>query len=288
MEQLIINHMSKKYGEKTILDNISMNMEGIYGLLGPNGAGKTTLMRILATLIEPTQGSVTFNGMSWHQKDEIRQKIGYLPQTFSAYKQVRVFECLNHLAILKGIQDKTYRRQHIDKILDQVNLKEQAKSKVKTLSGGMQRRLGIAQALLADPPILIIDEPTAGLDIDERARFRQVLRQIKEGRLIVISTHLAEDISSLAQKIGILKEGQLIYEGFVSDFPAIAKDKVWEKKIDDEELNYMDNDQILSVQEGPDHHVVRFMSKESVKQAYPVQPNIEDTYLFALRGGLDV
>lgn len=288
MKSLHIERIRKKYRGKTVLNDVSMKMEGIYGLLGPNGAGKTTLMKILATIMEPTDGKISFNNLCWDQKHAVRKKIGYLPQTFSAYAQVRVYECLNHLAILKGLKEEKHRHEQIIDILDKVNLTEQAQDKVRTLSGGMRRRLGIAQALLGDPPILIIDEPTAGLDIDERAKFRQVLRQIKDNRLIVVSTHLTEDISALVQKIGILKEGRLLYEGFIDDFTHLAEGKIWEMTAKDQELKQMNENKILSIKEQGDQQIVRFISQQPVKQAQRIQPNIEDTYLFILRGGLHV
>lgn len=286
LNSLRIENISKKYRRKTVLDNISMKMEGIYGLLGPNGAGKTTLMKILATIIEPTEGKINFNHLYWNQKHKVRKKIGYLPQRFSAYAQVRVYECLNHLAMLKGLKEKKHRHEQIIDILDKVNLSQQAQDKVKTLSGGMLRRLGIGQALLGDPPILIIDEPTAGLDIDERAKFRQVLQQISDHRLIVISTHLTEDISAFVQKVGILKEGTLMYEGFMDDFIHVAEGKVWEMPMNDQDLRQMNEHQILSIQEQDNQQMVRFISQQLVEQAQQVQPTIEDTYLFILRGGL--
>jgi len=282
MKSLHIENISKKYRGKTVLDDVSMKMEGIYGLLGPNGAGKTTLMKMLATIIEPTEGRISFNNLCWDQKHAVRKKIGYLPQRFSAYAQVRVYECLNHLAILKGLKEKRHRHEQIIDILDKVNLAEQAHDKVRTLSGGMLRRLGIGQALLGDPPILIIDEPTAGLDIDERAKFRQVLQQIRDDRLIVISTHLTEDISALVQKVGILKEGRLLYEGFISDFTHVAEGKIWEMTTNDQELEQINENQILSIQEQDDQQIVRFISQQPVKQAQRIQPNIEDTYLFCV------
>ena len=211
--EIVINNLSKRYGKKEVLSDISLSIPaGMYGLLGRNGAGKTSLMRILATLSVPTKGEVMINGVSIKETTKIREMVGYLPQEFSFYRNMSVYEAMDYLGLLSNIPSKL-RKKKIFTLLEQVNLQDNARTKVKALSGGMRRRLGIAQALLHDPQILIVDEPTAGLDPEERIRFRNLLSEFADERIVLLSTHIASDVESTCENIGVLNEGRLIWGG---------------------------------------------------------------------------
>ena len=188
--EIVINNLSKSYGKRAALKNVSVTIHsGMYGLLGRNGAGKTSLMRILATLSAPSSGEISMNDISIKETAKIREIVGYLPQDFSFYRNMSVYGAMDYLGLLSNIPDKI-RKKRISALLEQVNLKENVRTKVKALSGGMKRRLGIAQALLHDPQILIVDEPTAGLDPEERIRFRNLLSEFAEDRIVMLSTHI--------------------------------------------------------------------------------------------------
>ena len=211
--EIVIDNLSKRYGKKEAIKSVSLTIpNGMYGLLGRNGAGKTSLMRILATLSVPTTGEVKLNGVSIKETAKIREMVGYLPQDFSMYRSMTVFGVMDYLGLLSNIPDKV-RKERIHELLDKVNLKDNAKTKVKALSGGMKRRLGIAQALLHNPQILIVDEPTAGLDPEERIRFRNLLSDFADGRIVLLSTHIASDIESTCDGVAVLNDGRLIFHG---------------------------------------------------------------------------
>lgn len=211
-----IKHITKSYGSKTVLKDISLNFNsGIIGLLGPNGAGKTTLLRIMATVTEASSGEILFDGKSVIGK-KLREKIGYLPQQFSFYRDLSVYESLEHIAYMKEIEKNKIHSQ-IDKCLERVNLEDRKKTKVGTLSGGMLRRMGIAQALLGDPEVILVDEPTAGLDPEERIRFRELLFEMKKERLVFISTHIVGDIEGICDDLVIMNEGMVLLDGNYKD-----------------------------------------------------------------------
>jgi ABC-2 type transport system ATP-binding protein len=216
--EIIIDNLSKNFGNIQALKNISLHIEkGMFGLIGRNGAGKTTLMRIIATLLNKSDGNVTVCGIPTENPKEIRKLIGYLPQEFSIYPNMRVYEAMDYLGVLSGL-DKATRTERTHELLKKVNLHGSRKLKVKALSGGMKRRLGIAQALLHDPQVLIVDEPTAGLDPEERVRFRNLLREIAGDRIVLLSTHIVEDIEKTCEKIAVLNKGELFYDGTLKDF----------------------------------------------------------------------
>lgn len=199
--------------KKKALEHVSVTIpSGMYGLLGPNGAGKTSLMKILATLLEPSEGEVIMNGVPIRETGKIREMIGYLPQEFSFYGNMSVYGTLDYLGMLSGVPAEV-RRKRIPVLLEQVNLEENARTKVRVLSGGMKRRLGIAQALLYDPRILIVDEPTEGLDPEERVRFRSLLCEFAEGRIVILSTHILSDVEACCERTGVLNHGRLIWDG---------------------------------------------------------------------------
>ena len=216
--EIIIENLSKNFGNTQALKNISLHIEkGMFGLIGRNGAGKTTLMRIIATLLNKSGGNVTVCGIPTEKPKEIRKLIGYLPQEFSIYPNMRVYEAMDYLGVLSGL-NKSLRTERTNELLNKVNLNGSRKLKVKALSGGMKRRLGIAQALLHDPQVLIVDEPTAGLDPGERIRFRNLLREIAGDRIVLLSTHIVEDIEKSCEKIAVLEKGELFYCGTLKDF----------------------------------------------------------------------
>ncbi len=225
--EIVIDNLSKKYGKKEAIKNLSLKIpSGMYGLLGRNGAGKTSLMRILATLSVPTSGDIWLNGVSIKETMKIREMVGYLPQDFSMYRSMTVLGAMDYLGLLSDIPDGV-RKERIDELLEKVNLKDNAKTKIKALSGGMKRRLGIAQALLHNPEILIVDEPTAGLDPEERIRFRNLLSDFADDRIVLLSTHIASDIESTCNKVAVLNDGRLIFHGSTKELIQQADGKVY-------------------------------------------------------------
>lgn len=225
--EIVINNLSKNYGKKSALKNVSVTIHsGMYGLLGRNGAGKTSLMRILATLSVPSSGEISMNGIPIKETTKIREIVGYLPQDFSFYRNMSVYGAMDYLGLLSNIPDKV-RKEIISALLEQVNLKENVRTKVKALSGGMKRRLGIAQALLHNPQILIVDEPTAGLDPEERIRFRNLLSEFAEDRIVILSTHISSDVESSCENIGVLDNGRMIWSGGTEGLVKQAEGKVY-------------------------------------------------------------
>lgn len=225
--EIVINNLSKSYGKKAALKNVSVTIHsGMYGLLGRNGAGKTSLMRILATLSVPSSGEISMNGIPIKETAKIREIVGYLPQDFSFYRNMSVYGAMDYLGLLSNIPDKI-RKERISTLLEQVNLKENVRTKVKALSGGMKRRLGIAQALLHNPQILIVDEPTAGLDPEERIRFRNLLSEFAEDRIVILSTHISSDVESSCENIGVLDNGRMIWSGSTEELVKQAEGKVY-------------------------------------------------------------
>ena len=225
--EIVINNLSKNYGKKSALKNVSVTIHsGMYGLLGRNGAGKTSLIRILATLSVPSSGEISMNGIPIKETTKIREIVGYLPQDFSFYRNMSVYGAMDYLGLLSNIPDKV-RKERISALLEQVNLKENVRTKVKALSGGMKRRLGIAQALLHNPQILIVDEPTAGLDPEERIRFRNLLSEFAEDRIVILSTHISSDVESSCENIGVLDNGRMIWSGGTEGLVKQAEGKVY-------------------------------------------------------------
>lgn len=234
MNQLEINKLSKTYpnGVKA-LHNISLTINnGMFGLLGPNGAGKSTLMRTIATLQSPSSGSISFNNTDIvRHPTYMRKQLGYLPQVFGVYPKISVQQLLNHLAVLKGISQAAVRKEQVASLLQQVNLYQHRKKSVHNFSGGMKQRFGIAQALLGNPQLIIVDEPTAGLDPEERNRFLNLLSEIGENVIVILSTHIVEDVRDLCSRMAILKEGRIIAQGNPATLKATLQGKVWTKTI---------------------------------------------------------
>ncbi len=210
--ELVIDRLSKQYKNKIAVDRISLQLNpGVYGLLGANGAGKTTLMRMLCGILKPTSGTVTLDNQDV-STEEYRTMLGYLPQDFGYYPEFSGIDFLLYMAALKGLE-KSYAKKKIKELLELVSLQDVAKKKIKTYSGGMKQRLGIAQALLNDPKLIILDEPTAGLDPKERVRFRNLIASLGKDNIVLLSTHIVSDIEHIADEVLMMKDGQLIYQG---------------------------------------------------------------------------
>ncbi|RBQ02882.1 ABC transporter ATP-binding protein [Pedobacter miscanthi] len=241
MVRLKIQQLTKTYqnGVKA-LDDITLNIgNGMFGLLGPNGAGKSSLMRTLATLQLPDAGQILFDGNDVLQNpQEMRNKLGYLPQDFGVYPKISALDLLNHLAVLKGLQNKKERKEQVLSLLQQTNLFEVRKRSVGTFSGGMRQRFGIAQALLGNPQLIIVDEPTAGLDPQERNRFHDLLSEIGADRVVILSTHIVEDVNDLCSEMAVMANGKLILQGKPADLTQKLDGKIWRKVIEKADLSH--------------------------------------------------
>jgi ABC-type multidrug transport system ATPase subunit len=277
---LNIESVTKRYRSGTIaIDNISFECSaGVVGLLGPNGAGKTTLMQMIVTLTRPTSGRILFLGRDIQREpDFVRSRLGFLPQDFGVYESATAFEFLSYLGGLKGIRS----RQKVLEVLEAVNLHATAHMMVKTFSGGMKQRLGIAQALVNDPELLIVDEPTAGLDPEERIRFRNLLTTLGRNSLVILSTHIVSDLAAVAGRIAVVKKGKLITIGTPEEILSSAFGKVWEIVISSAEFEYQKSKlRISSAVQKADGVHVRFVGSEGTfLGASAVEPELEDAYL---------
>lgn len=284
---LKIENLTKQYKNKIALDNLTVEFpKGVTGLLGPNGAGKSTLMRILSTVDTPSKGSVTFNGndITKHPND-LRRVLGYLPQDFGVYPNMSASEFLEYMAAMKGLSMKSA-KVRINELLDILNLTSAGKRHLGGFSGGMKQRVGIAQALLNDPKILIVDEPTVGLDPDERIRFRNLLASLAADRTIILSTHIVSDIESIAPNLVVMKEGRLIAAASPEKLMTQAHGKVWNAIVDVNELEALQQKYIVSnsMQRSDGIHV-RIVSTEQPRLgADLVEPSLEDAYLYVTKG----
>lgn len=278
-----IKNLSKSYGKKQALQNVSLSIQkGMFGLLGRNGAGKTTLMKTIATLLPVNAGEITVCGIPIKKAEEVRQIIGYLPQEFSIYPSMRIGEAMDYLGILSGLSANE-RKKRTELLLEKVNLTEHRNKKVRALSGGMKRRLGIAQALLNHPKVLIVDEPTAGLDPEERVRFRNLLAETAEDRIVILSTHIVGDIEAACENIAVLNEGSVLYNGTVDGLLRRAQGKVFTKIADNKELPQLKKELTITGMHthGKQIHV-RFIGERTAGDAQPEEPNIEDAYMLYL------
>ena len=260
---IILKDVSKFYGKKQALNGINLEIEkGMFGLLGRNGAGKTTLMKSIATLHSVSSGDITVCGINISESSKIREMIGYLPQDFSMYSNMSAYEAMDYLGVLSGLDKKT-RKERIPELLSKVNLNNNMKIKVKAMSGGMRRRLGIAQAILHNPKVLIVDEPTAGLDPEERVRFRNLLSEIADDRIVILSTHIVGDIESTCENIAVMDEGKIIFKGTVTELLDKANGMIYEVKISKAEIedikkNYIVTNILMMATEA----TVRFIAKD--------------------------
>ncbi|MGB3526425.1 MAG: ABC transporter ATP-binding protein [Flavobacteriales bacterium] len=284
---LIIKGLSKTYGNGVkALDNVSLHIpKGMFGLLGPNGAGKSTLMRILATLQEADAGSVMLGDIDvLKQKDEVRRTLGYLPQEFGVYPKVSAYEMLDHIALLKGVTVKSERKDLVEALLQRVNLWDQKKRRLSGFSGGMKQRFGIAQSLIGEPKLIIVDEPTAGLDPGERNRFYNLLTEIGENVVVILSTHIVQDVKELCSNMAIIHKGKLLFAGSPDESLRGIDGKVWEKSIAKSELEgYAATGQLISNRLVAGQPVIHLLSDVPPGAGFVlVEPSLEDVFFGAI------
>ena len=285
---LSISHLSKTYanGVRALRDVTLEIPNGMFGLLGPNGAGKSSLMRTIATLQDPDAGTITLDGADLlADKQATRRLLGYLPQEFGVYPKVSAEAMLDHFAVLKGVTAKGERRELIDALLRQVNLWDVRKRKLGGFSGGMRQRFGIAQALIGDPRLVIVDEPTAGLDPEERNRFLNLLAEIGERVVVILSTHIVEDVTDLCQRMAIIGQGQVLLTGEPHEAIAALEGRVWRRSIDKGELDsYRARMNILSTRLAGGRTLLHVLADGSPGEGFvPVAPDLEDVYFGRLR-----
>ena len=287
MNTLQINNLTKTYpnGVKA-LNEITLEItNGMFGLLGSNGAGKSSLMRTIASLQEPSSGSVLFNNIDVvKHPHEIRKQLGYLPQEFGVYPKISAEKLLNHLAVLKGIINHKERNAQVTALLQQVNLYQHRKKAVHTFSGGMRQRFGIAQALLANPQLIIVDEPTAGLDPEESNRFLNLLSEIGENVIVILSTHIVEDVKNLCPKMAILADGEIISQGNPTDLVKHIEGKIWTKIIPKKDVDsYQKTFDVISIKLVSGETQIRVWSEQQPEIGFePIVPNLEDYYFATL------
>ena len=279
---LIVNNVSKSYGKFSVLENINIEFsKGIYGLLAPNGAGKTTLIKMLTTLLFPSEGEILYNGTDiFSMGDDYRDILGYLPQEFGYYRNYSPRKFLNYLSALKGI-DRDKAKNRIDELLKLVGLENVADKKMGKFSGGMIQRVGIAQAMLNNPKILILDEPTVGLDPKERVRFRNLLTELSRERIVILSTHIVSDVESIANEIIMIKNKKVLYKDSPKNICKILSGKVYEIEVDfDQVSNFRKEYFILSERQEDNSMKLRFISEEKKDDSWTaVNPTIEDVFM---------
>jgi ABC-2 type transport system ATP-binding protein len=286
--ELRIENLSKTYknGVKA-LDNVSLTIPaGMYGLLGPNGAGKSTLMRTLATLQEPDSGRITLGDIDvLKQKDEVRQQLGYLPQEFGVYPRTSAQDMLSHIALLKGITKAKERKDVVGWMLKRCNLYDDRKKALTGFSGGMRQRFGIAQALIGNPQLLIVDEPTAGLDPGERNRFYNLLAEIGEQVIVILSTHIVEDVTDLCTKTAIINKGQVLYQGSPQDAIGQLNGRIWQISIAKTELaDYEQRYQVVSSKLVGGRPFLHVYSTVPLSDGFaPSAPDLEDVFFTKIR-----
>jgi ABC-type multidrug transport system ATPase subunit len=287
--RIAIRDLAKRYsGDKYALRDVNLNIDsGMFGLLGPNGAGKTTLMRILVTLLAPTNGKVTIDDMDLQKRrGEIRKMIGYLPQEFSTFSKMAVWEFLDYTARLSNVRDRKERQDRVDKLLEMVGLFDVRDRRAGKLSGGMKRRLGIAQTLIGNPKIMVVDEPTVGLDPQERLRFRNLMADLsRQDIIIILSTHIVGDISSTCTDMALLNYGKIVFNGAPDDLVKAARGRVWQITATDSELDYLkESYPVISTVPAAGGYEMRIVADEIAgKAATPVEPNLEDAYIYFMQ-----
>lgn len=287
--ELRLDRLTKQFGSAIAVDRLSATLTpGVYGLLGANGAGKTTLMRMICDVLKPTSGSVVWNGTPIEQLGErYRSVLGYLPQDFGYYPDFSALDFMLYLSALKGLDSKAAKRRSME-LLDLVGLKSVAKRKVKTFSGGMKQRLGIAQAVINDPQVLVLDEPTAGLDPKERVRFRNLISALAQDKVVILSTHIVSDVEYIADEILIMRAGQIVASGTVEEILARVSGVVWECAVTPREADVMSARMAVG-NVRYDHAgmaIVRIVSDTSPhSSARLVEPTLEDVYLYIFQEG---
>lgn len=281
--ELRLNNLSKKFQDATAVNEITYSMNnGVYGLLGVNGAGKTTLMRMICTLIHPSSGDITCNGKSIYSLGENYRKIlGYLPQEFGFYPDFSVQEYLMYIASIKGIRPIVAKKR-IRELLDQVGMSKARNKKMKKLSGGMKRRVGIAQAMLNNPKILILDEPTAGLDPNERIRFRNLISELSEERLVLLSTHIVSDVEYIANQILLMKDGMIKHSGSAEEIISSMPESVWLLWVNKSKVDlYLKKYKVSNIKVEHDGVELRILSKQKpAVEAIETEATLEDVFLY--------
>ena len=285
---LTIKALNKTYanGVQALKDIHLQIPTGLYGLLGPNGAGKSSLMRTIATLQEPDSGSIHFDGIDVLQdKEALRRQLGYLPQDFGVYPKVSAEDLLNHFAVLKGLTQRAERKEMVEGLLQQTNLWEARKRKLGTFSGGMRQRFGIAQALLGAPRLVIVDEPTAGLDPDERNRFLNLLSEIGEQVVVMLSTHIVEDVTDLCPRMAMIVKGEVLLQGEPQAAIELLRDKVWRKRISKSALpEYQQRFNVLSSRLVAGQPQINVHCESQPDEGFvQVEPDLEDVYFLKIR-----
>jgi ABC-type multidrug transport system ATPase subunit len=281
--QLTITNLNKTYGNgvQALKDvNITIN-QGMFGLLGPNGAGKSSLMRTIATLQEPDTGEIFLGDINvLTQKDEIRKTLGYLPQEFGVYPKVSAINLLNHIAVLKGITNSSERKNVVEALLQKTNLWDARKKNLGGYSGGMKQRFGIAQALLANPQLIIVDEPTAGLDPAERNRFLNLLSELGENTVVILSTHIVEDVKELCSDMAVFNKGEILFKGSPDDALTNLKGKVWTKRIKKDELSeYKTNFKVISEKLIAGNPIINVLADQNPDGSFEaIEADLEDVY----------
>ena len=284
---LQIERLTHVYGNGTrALDDVTLTIPpGMFGLLGPNGAGKSTLMRTIATLQTPTSGSITFDGIDGLRQPELlRRTLGYLPQDFGVYPRVSAYDMLDHMAVLKGIAGRADRKETVEALLNQVNLWSVRKKALAGFSGGMRQRFGIAQALIGNPHLIIVDEPTAGLDPEERNRFLNLLAEIGDNVVVILSTHIVEDVADLCPRMAVLASGRILLEGPPLGLIAATRGQVWQKTIARDELDaHRERYRVISTRLFAGRTIIHVMAEASPDDGFePVDGGLEDVYFSTL------
>jgi ABC-2 type transport system ATP-binding protein len=281
--QLQVKDLCKNFKDYSAVDHVNFTLEkGVYGLFGANGGGKTTLMRMMCTLLNPSSGTIEYDGEEVRNMDgRYRRILGYLPQEFGYYPEFSAEEYILYIASLKGIKPLVAKKR-VKELLELVSLTQVRKKKVKTFSGGMKRRLGIAQAILNDPKVLILDEPTAGLDPKERIRFRTLISRIAEERIVLLSTHIVSDLESIAKEILIMKDGSIIASGIMDDLLSVIKDKIWICHIDAKQSKQVSEIYLISNEKCTGNQVeLRIISdSKPLAEAIQAEPTLEDLFIF--------
>jgi len=287
--QLIIRNLSKSYPNGVqALDDVSLTIpQGMFGLLGPNGAGKSTLMRIIATLLDADRGEARLGDLNvLSRKEDVRRLLGYLPQDFGVYPKVSAREMLDHIALLKGLTESRQRKQVVDALLEKVNLSDQRRKALAGFSGGMRQRFGIAQALIGDPKLIIVDEPTAGLDPGERNRFYNLLSEIGENVIVILSTHIVEDVKELCPNMAILHEGRLRYSGPTTAGVASLQGRIWQRSISKAEVpDYTQRFRVISTKLIAGRPLIHIYSDTEPGDGFSsVEPDLEDLFFSTIHG----
>ena len=292
--QIDIEQLSKRYrGGHYALRDVDLTIgSGMFGLLGPNGAGKTTLIRILVTLLAPTSGRVSIDGLDLRRdRDRIRRMVGYLPQEFSQFPKLATWEFLDYCAALGGLKRKSSRRERVDELLHDVGLFDARDRQASKLSGGMKRRLGIAQTLVNNPSIMVVDEPTVGLDPRERIRFRNLLARLAEGRVVLFSTHVVEDVEVACDRVIVFARGSMVFDGLPADLADEAQGRVWVARLDDERAAALPEGTLIvdQVPEADGTQRTRMLAeRQPYESATSVAPTLEDGYLWLVGEGVAV